>query len=859
VSGLSLFALSSGYLEDLAWRRRTAPETVPPDWNLALDLLNQWLPTEPERVRGLQRLLRRSGHLLASTDPLRRDPAGRWVAAIQAVRARTDTLAGDDPASLLAVYRGPLAVELGHIDDPEIHDWIAARFEAGARPAPEARRTALRDLIAAETFEAIMARRFVAKKRFGAEGAESLVPLARRLLARAAAGGAAEAVLGAMHRGRLNLLVNVLDKPLDDLFAEMGGQHPFPQDRDLVADVPYHLGYAGPVDTGAGRLQATLLPNPSHLEAVSAVTLGYARARQAVLGRPEAVLPLVLHTDASVIGQGMTSELLQLSELEGFSVGGAIHLIVNNQIGFTTEAAAGRSSRYCTAPWKALDALILHVNGEDSDAVLRAADLAVDFRRRFARDAVIDLICYRRNGHNEIDEPRFTQPLYYAIADGRPPIASLYETRLTQAGVVAPAEASAWRELAQSRFAAAEASPASALGAAPPAPNDPTPAAPAEDRLRALAAGLAQPPAGVTAHGKLERLIRQRSDELTNGLTWSFAEALAFADLLASGVDVRLTGEDVARGAFSQRHLRIVDQTTGQAPLHIAAVLGPGAGRFEVLDSPLSEYAVLGFEYGVSLAAPGSLVVWEAQFGDFANGAQIMIDQFIAGAFEKWRLASALTLLLPHGLEGQGPEHSSARLERWLQLAARDNLWIVHPSTPANHFHMLRRQGLKPAGRPLIAFTPKKLLRWRAAVSPFAQLLDPDGFRPLIVDPAGSQVARLVFCSGKIVYELQEAMRGGCRPIAVVRLEQLYPFPKDEIAEVLRRWPQAELVWLQEEPVNFGAWTWLSHRFAALLADLASPRALRAIGRGESASPAGSFHGDHDADQQALLRQALEL
>ncbi|WP_377811377.1 2-oxoglutarate dehydrogenase E1 component (plasmid) [Azospirillum sp. A29] len=866
-----LNAAGAAYLEALQERFRDDPASVDVSWRAVFQILDELGAVAPDLSASggpasgplsLQHEeIRQRGHAAAALDPLGRaaPPAGPASGDAETMRLRR-------------LYQGTLTLETAHIDDPALRSWLRDAYEGAADvPSAEARRRALSLLSAAEEFERLLGTRYPTKKRFGAEGMETLIPLLDRILAAAAAAGVTEVQVGTMHRGRLSLMANVLGKPLVELFAGIKGMHPFQADPPVPADVPYHMGVESSLSFGDGTMALTLSPNPSHLEAINPVTLGRARARQDLVreqgGEARRVLCVLLHTDASVIGQGSVTEALQLSGVVGFTVAGTIHVIVNNQIGFTTDRDEARTSLHCTGLWKAVDSPILHVNADDPDAALRAADLAVALRQTHGRDAVIDLVGYRRNGHNEIDEPRFTQPLDYAAIDAHPPVRALYAKRLAAEGAVGEGDIDALAAGHKARFQEALAAAADYRPNhdgfpggrwAPFASGGSTAAEPdtgiGPDRLRALLAALAAIPDGLTVDRKVERVIRRRAEE---PLDWATGEALAFATLLADGVPVRLTGQDVVRGAFSHRHFALTDTVTGKRHVSLNH-LGVAQARFDVVNSPLSEYAVLGFEYGYSLERPDALVIWEAQFGDFANGAQILIDQFIVSAEDKWRQPSGLVILLPHGLEGQGPEHSSARPERFLQMAARDNIRIAHPSTPANYFHLLRRQILRRDRKPLVVLSPKTLLRLPAAVSTLADVAPGTGFQPVVVS-AGERVGRILLCSGKLAYELERersALDAG--DVAVVRLEMLYPLPAAELLALFRRWPEASCLWVQEEPENLGAWTYLDRRLESLreAAGCAEPR-VACVARAEAASPAGSFHGDHDADQRRLVERAL--
>ncbi|HEV2678415.1 MAG TPA: 2-oxoglutarate dehydrogenase E1 component [Aliidongia sp.] len=873
-----LAAVSADYLAMLEDRYDTDPGSIEPGWRVVFDLLRDVDAGAPSRsgaaLMAAIAAYRDRGHRQADLDPLglavpsglsELDPA-RLARIVAAVTQAVQTPAGEAAAieRFRSTYCGTLAVEAAHIDDPTVRDWIQDAFESRS-PAPDiaARRRALDLLTAAEEFERFMALKFPTKKRFGAEGAEALVPLLDRLLRNAAQAGVTEVVIGTMHRGRLNIAANVLGKPLVQLLAEFKGSFPFAGDP-VAADVPYHLGHEADLLFDGRPLRVTLAPNPSHLEAVKPVVLGRVRARQDLAEDPRRILCVLIHTDASVVGQGIVAETLQLGGVAGFTTAGTVHIVVNNQIGFTTERAEARTSLHCTGPWKAVDSLILHANGDDPDATLRAADLAVAFRQAHGRDAVIDLVCYRRNGHNEIDEPRFTQPLLYRVIDEHPTVTAQFAARLTAEGVVSAdgVAASVVRSQAtlHQAFAAAAAYRPNHSGLldAPSAEGAQPSTGIAEARLHDLLSVLASPPDDMNFDKKIERIVRQRGQAAETGVPWAVAEALAFGSLLTEGAAIRLSGQDVVRGAFSHRHFALTDNETGRRHVSLGHVEAVQA-RFTAINSPLSEYAVLGFEYGYSLERPDALTIWEAQFGDFANGAQIVIDQFVASGEEKWRQSSGLVLLLPHGLEGQGPEHSSARIERFLQLAARDNIQIAHPSTPANYFHLLRRQARATRQKPLIVMSPKTLLRLPAAVSAMAAFGPGSAFQPVIASSLGASARAVLLCSGKIAYELErERDRVGAEDLAIVRLEQLYPLPTSALLAIFVEWRAARFAWVQEEPSNMGAWSYLDRRLEALLEQAGAQYARTAvIARPESPSPAGSFHGDHDRDQSRLVEQAF--
>lgn len=862
---LHTLSVSSAYMQDILNRYRSEPMSVASDWRAALNLIEGYFPQALEAHAGGRLdaaacdLVRRFGHLGAALDPLGRPLDEQWALMrenfARTLRDLSPAAASDAPLrAILERYTGALAIETGHIDDLQRVQWILSRHERTTAPEPETIRRALQLIARAEVFERFMAVRFTGKKRFGAEGAESLHALLGRLFDRAAEAGIQEVVIGTMHRGRLGLMVNLFGQPAAQMFARMKGEYPLP-DRGQAADVPYHMGLDTGIQTRHGPLAVRLLPNPSHLEAINCVALGYARQRQETASSPSQILPIVLHTDASVIAQGVVAEGIQLAQLPGYRVGGALNIIVNNQLGFTTNPADGRSSRHCSGQWKAIDSLITHVNAYEVDAVIEAADLCFDFRREFGAESVIDLVCVRRNGHNEVDEPRFTQGSYYAVADALPLISDGYARSLLAQQIIEPTFVAAVQDAYRQELDEAYAHTGSAIDAVSEMNNPEEP--PTFAPLESIAREACRIPAAGNFHPKVRQLVEQRLEELATGVSWATAELLSLGSILSTGWNVRLAGQDVERGAFSQRHLGLIDAVSGER--HGLYQERPvGWGTFQIFNSPLSEYAALSFEYGYSLGQERSVNLWEAQFGDFANCAQAVFDQFICSGEEKWGQRSNLVLLLPHGLEGQGPEHSSARIERMLQLAANDNLRLAHPSTPANYFHLLRSQICHTSRRPLLVFTPKKLLRLKAALSPRGDL-ERGAFEPILVTPTACRANTVILCSGKIYYDLKETLAGGKLPaITVIRLEQLYPFPAVDIARALALTRASDICWLQEEPANFGAWQWLRARLeqAMAAAALPSPR-LRCVSRPECSSPAGSFHADHMEDQRRLIDAAI--
>jgi 2-oxoglutarate dehydrogenase E1 component len=791
-------------------------------------------------------------------------------------------------AILRANYCGKVGLEYMHIADVEERRFLQDRMEGADKAiefSPEGKKAILNKVIEAEEWEKFLARKYVGTKRFGLDGGEAMIPAMEAIIKYGGQYGVKEIVYGMAHRGRLNMLANVLAKPYKVIFHEFMGGSANPDDVAGSGDVKYHLGTSTDREFDGISVHMSLVPNPSHLEAVDPVVLGKVRAQQVVrddLERHEQVLPVLIHGDAAFAGQGIVWECLGFSGIRGYNTGGCIHFIVNNQIGFTTSPQFARSSPYPSDVAKGVQAPILHVNGDDPEAVTFACKVAIDFRQKFKRDVVIDMWCYRRFGHNEGDEPSFTQPLMYAKIRAHPPVSQLYSARLATQGVIADGGAEELRNtfiarLEQDFEAGKNYKPNKAdwfagrwSGLHAPADS--------ENARRNIATGVSDKlfdaigrtittvPDGLDVHKTLRRVIDARAAMVAaktgDVFDWATAEALAFGTLLSEGYQVRLSGQDSGRGTFSQRHAVWVDQTSEQKYIPLTTV---PHGRFEVLDSPLSEYGVLGFEYGYAMADPKALVLWEAQFGDFANGAQIMIDQFIASGEAKWLRANGLVMLLPHGYEGQGPEHSSARLERFLQLCAGDNIQVCNISTPSNYFHVLRRQMLRSFRKPLIIMTPKSLLRHKLAVSERSDFIGDSHFRRIMSDrtpPADADIKRVVLCSGKVGYDLMEARDAAeLTDTTVIRIEQLYPFPGDPLAVRLARMPRLEdVVWAQEEPKNNGSWSFVEPFIEEALT-AAGKRGMRAryAGRMAAASPATGLMSRHQTEQGALVSNALGL
>jgi 2-oxoglutarate dehydrogenase E1 component len=853
------------------------------------------------RVVMLIRAYRVRGHLLADLDPLglarnkhhpELDPKAYGFTDADLEREFfLDNVLGLEKATLRRIveilqqtYSARIGVEFMHIQDPDQKAWIQARMEGSHnlwRPSAEEKRELLEELVQAEGFERFLHVKYPGTKRFGLDGAESTVPALEAIIRKSVEIGVDEIVIGMPHRGRLNVLANVMGKPYPAIFSEFqGGAVSF----DVLGsgDVKYHLGTSTDRELpDGGSVHLSLTANPSHLEAVNPVVLGKVRAKQTQKRDTERsrVMGLLLHGDAAFAGQGVVHEGLEMSELRGFRTGGTIHLIVNNQIGFTTSPAYARSSPYPSDGARSVQAPIFHVNGDDPEAVVHVARLASEFRQKFKKDVVVDLWCYRRHGHNEGDEPSFTQPLMYRRIAQHPTARQIYTRRLVDEGVISEQDAQALYDAFQERLSAAHESATgykmnkadwlegawTGLTRAPEQYERGSTAVPLE-MLRDVGRAMTAVPETVHLHRKLERIIGQRRQIVENGadIDWATAEHLAFGTLLREGFPVRLSGQDSGRGTFSQRHAILYDQTSEARYIPLAH-LHPDQAPFEVVDSPLSEAGVLGFEYGYSLADPNSLVLWEAQFGDFANGAQVYFDQFISSGEAKWLRMSGLVCLLPHGYEGQGPEHSSARLERFLQLYAEDNLQVLYPSTPASYFHALRRQMHRGFRKPLIVMTPKSLLRLRQCVSSLEEMGPGSSFHRVMYErppsEADREVKRVILCSGKVYYDLfgRRQELGLEEVVALVRLEQLAPFPDRVLAEELRRYPNdAQVIWCQEEPRNMGAWSFAAPRIEAVLAEVGMRRTRPVYaGRPAAASPATGLYRQHVKEQATLVEAAV--
>ncbi|KQP12972.1 2-oxoglutarate dehydrogenase E1 component [Methylobacterium sp. Leaf93] len=793
-------------------------------------------------------------------------------------------------------YCQTLGVEFMHISNPEEKAWIQERIEGKGKEisfTPEGRRAILNKLVEAEGFEKFLDLKYTGTKRFGLDGSESMIPALEQIIKRGGALGAKEIVLGMAHRGRLNVLSNVMSKPFRAIFNEFKGGSASPAEVEGSGDVKYHLGASSDRTFDDNNVHLSLTANPSHLEIVDPVVLGKVRAKQDQRAKPNvqrtSVVPLLIHGDAAFAGQGVVAECLGLSGLKGHRTGGSIHFIINNQIGFTTDPRFSRSSPYPSDVAKMVEAPIFHCNGDDPEAVTFAAKIAIEYRQKFGKPVVIDMLCYRRFGHNEGDEPAFTQPKMYQRIRKHPTALETYAKKLIAEGVLTQEQFDArkaeFRSILDGELEVAgnyKANKAdwldgrwSGFKAVREDVDDPRrgkTGVPAET-LREIAQRITTPPPGFHLHRTIQRFFdnRAKAVETGKGIDWATAEALAFGSLLVEGHRVRLSGQDVERGTFSQRHAVVIDQENEQRYTSLNSIR-EGQANLEVINSMLSEEAVLGFEYGYSLADPNSLVLWEAQFGDFANGAQVVIDQFISSGERKWLRMSGLTLLLPHGYEGQGPEHSSARLERFLQMCAEDNMQVANCTTPSNYFHILRRQLNREFRKPLVLMTPKSLLRHKRAVSNLDMLAEGSTFHRVLWDDAeheddtiklvkDDKIRRVVLCSGKVYYDLyDEREKRGVNDVYLMRVEQLYPFPLKALANEMARFRNAEVVWCQEEPKNMGAWSFVDPYLEWVLGQAQSQvKRARYVGRPASASTAVGLLSKHQAQLQAFLNEALAV
>ncbi len=896
-------AWNAEYIEAQYKRWKNDPTSVSKDWRFffeGFELAAAGAPTtgrdfdeeqlqRQSRVESLIYRYRDLGHLLACLDPLAACPTSHPLLDLQAFDltavdldreffTRHFAAVGHAPLkeiiqALKETYCHSIGVEFMHLQDPSERRWLLNRMEPirnQPRLEADAKKRIFNNLIRATLFEHFLNKKYIGVTRFSLEGGEALIAALDFLIQHMADSGSKEIILGMAHRGRLNVQANILQRPYEDIFSEFESCYN-PEELIGAGDVKYHNGYLADLKTANDRqLRIFLMNNPSHLEAVNPVVEGFTRARQDLIGSRDGtqVLPLLMHGDAAFAGQGIVAETLNMSQLQGYKTGGTIHIIINNQIGYTTLPENARSTRYSTDIAKMLMVPIFHVHGENPEAVVHIMQLAADYRREFAKDVVIDLVCYRRYGHNEGDEPYFTQPGMYDRIRQRPSIHQLYAEQLIADGIVNPDDLDRLTAEINNRLDQAY---ETVHGSECPFPesrfyeewngisanytDEAIATAVDKDVLISLAKKINTVPDAFNLNPKLQRLLNKRLESVEQGksIDWANAESMAFASLLKEGIAVRLSGQDSSRGTFSQRHSMLID-IQNETPYHPLNSIDDNQARFDVYDSLLSEAGVLGFEYGYSLARPHCLVMWEAQFGDFVNNAQSVIDLFIASGETKWQRLSGLTLLLPHGYEGMGPEHSSARLERFLQLCAGDNIQVSNPTTPAQYFHLLRRQVKAPFRKPLVVMTPKSLLRHPLAVSTIDDL-STGHFLPVLDDPAGSkQASTVLVCSGKIFYELfQNRNDLGKTEVAIVRLEQFYPFPESELKTIFQKYRQAKKwFWVQEEPQNMGGGQFAQPRLNAV-----SGKSFAYIGRKASSSPASGFPSLAKLEQQAIVAQAL--
>lgn len=897
----AISAANLSFIEEMLERWKKDPTSVDPSWNFFFDgyLAGMErsgavpLRSDGSDHIGISRLIRRYrdlGHLAADLNPLEQpqsDPSVLHHSEFGFLDSDLDRTFDCSEfygmgratlreliANLRDTYCRTIGAEYIHVQDTAIRQWLARKMEtARSRASMQTsdRFRTLENLLNAERFENFLQVKFTGQKRFSLEGGESLIPLLDTMAEVAPSLGADEMVLGMAHRGRLNVLVNFMGKPLEDVFAE------FEENFDTATmsgdgDVKYHLGYSSDRKVAdGGKLHLSLTPNPSHLEAVNPVVEGRVRAKQQRKQDFDRVkvIPLLIHGDAAFAGQGIVAESLNLSNLQGYTTGGTIHVVINNQIGFTTVPADARSTHHCTDVAKIIQAPIFHVNGDDPEAVVFLARLAIEFRQQFKRDVVIDIVCYRKYGHNEGDEPAFTQPVMYSLIRSRASTPNRYADHLESMGEIdasrlaslcAGIDGKLENALTKERAGAVKYKgmlgfDGSWKGFKGLYSHSPVPTAVSEKDLRAVAAKVDAVPEGFNAHHKVREILSRRNQAVKDGspFDWGTAEALAMGTLLHEGTSIRITGQDVRRGTFSHRHAVLNDTKTNLRHCPLSGCARNGA-TLEIYDSLLSEAAVLGFEFGYSLDMPDCLVIWEAQFGDFANGAQSIIDQFISASESKWRRDSGLVMLLPHGYEGQGPEHSSARLERFLQLCAEDNMQVANPTTPAQLFHLLRRQMKRDFRKPLVVMSPKSLLRHKAAVSTAADLFS-GGFQEVLDEAAtdAGKVRRVVLCSGKVYYDLlEEREKQKIGDVAIIRIEQLYPLNTDRLEASIRRYKKSQsLIWTQEESQNMGAWFFIEPRLRAMGFN------PQYVGRDASASPATGVKKVHEREQKELVEQAL--
>ncbi|MFB6285495.1 MAG: 2-oxoglutarate dehydrogenase E1 component [Candidatus Bipolaricaulia bacterium] len=887
---------SPTYVEELYQQFRQDPTSVPEEWALVFKGYEFGLEASapasgtdkdgnPPGVLDLVHSYREFGHLIAEIDPLGRRSREHPLLRLEEFGLSEDDLdrevsspfyglevaaLGEVYDALQRTYCRSLGVEFMHIGDTERREWLLERMEPTYnRPhrSAEQRKWLLRQLVEANGLERFLHAHYRGAKRFSSEGGEALIPLLNSLLERAGSQGVQETVMGMPHRGRLTVLAHVLHKPKELILAEFEGL----QENE---DVKYHMGYSRDYTTESGQqMHLTLAHNPSHLEAVDPVVLGQVRAKQRIRGdqAQAKVIPVLMHGDAAFSAQGIVYETQQLSALDGFKTGGTVHLLINNQLGFTTRPKDARSTRYASDIAKIVGAPVFHVNADDPEAVIWAAELALDYRQTFGTDVVIDFVCYRQYGHNELDDPAFTQPAMYNLISNHPSVTDIYAEQLQGEGIIGEGDLQRMRDEVRADLdEALECARDEACVETKevpfrrfwegfgPAGNDWGARTRLDaDTLKSIADQLPEFPVDFTPHRRIPKMFNQIRDLVHEGedLHWAIGETLAYGSLLLENYPIRLCGQDSERGTFSHRHAVLYDAENANryVPLND---LDEAQAQFEVVNSPLSELGVLGFEYGMASSDPYRLVIWEAQYGDFANGAQVVIDQFVTSGEAKWSRQNGLVMLLPHGYEGQGPEHSSARLERFLQLAGENNIQVAYPTTPAQFFHLLRRQMHRDFRKPLIVMTPKSMLRHKRAVSSLSEFTAQD-FQTVLRDDVPSDPQRVVMCSGKVYYTLLEAReeRGLDDQVALVRVEQLYPFPERELREALGQYSEeAELVWVQEEPQNQGAWRYMQTRLPLVIGD---DRPVRYIGRPEAASPATGNFKTHKREEELLIDEAL--
>ena len=933
-----LSGLNSTYIADLYEKWLNDPRSIDDDWNNwfadlksngSLNDIPTWARGKPysfekpkaekiqkslsnEQIRQatidslravmMIRAYRARGHLKAKTDPLNLakvnehpELSPEFYGFTEADYDRhifIDNVLGLETATLRQIlstledtYCGSIGVEYLHIQDPEQKSWIQQRIENIRNQTDftdKGKQAIYERLVDAESFERFLNKKYTGTKRFGLDGSEAVIPALEQIAKRGSQLGLEEIVIGMAHRGRLNVLSNVLQKPFRAIISEFMGNPSNPEETGGSGDVKYHMGSSSDREFDGINVHFTLNANPSHLEVVNPVVIGRVRAKQNQRNdkKRNKVLGLLIHGDAAFAGQGILAETFDFAELRSYKTGGTLHLIINNQIGFTTSPAYSRSSPYCTDVAKIVMAPIFHVNADDPESVVHVSRIATEFRQKFSADAVIDIIGYRRYGHNEGDEPSFTQPIMYKKISNHPFVTKIYSEKLISENKMTSEEA---KNIYDKRNAFLEQEfqagnnylpnkadwlegKWSGLKKAPGLEERRGRTGVQIDKIRAVGNVMTSVPKNFEVHRKLQRVLDNRKKSLDEGtnIDWSTAEQLAFGTLLVEGNPVRLSGQDCGRGTFSQRHAVFIDQNSEERYTPLSNIT-KDQGSFEVIDSPLSEAGVLGFEYGFSQAEPNALVMWEAQFGDFANGAQVIVDQFISSGEAKWLRMSGLVMLLPHGYEGQGPEHSSARLERYLRLCAEDNIQVVNCTTPANYFHVLRRQLCRDFRKPLIVMTPKSLLRNKLCVSNIEDMSEETSFHRVIFDEnnktADKKIERVIICSGKIFYDLFEAReKNKLYNIRILRLEQIYPFPKNSLQKYISKTPQAKIIWCQEEPENMGSWSFIDRRLESVLVN-SKCKFNRPIyaGRPEAASPATGTMSRHIKEQKLLVDQALGL